>query len=245
MNFYQHHIGDFNNATRHCDRIERSVYRDLIDLYYETEAPLCDDIAKLARRILAHSEAEKVALATILDEFFTLEDDGYHNERCDEELAKLYEKSEKARVSAQIRWSKKDKKKDRNEPASQSQLQSQCDDDANAMLPNNPLPITQLPIAQSQKAPARFDEFWLAYPHKKDKKKASDCWKRKRLDAKADQIITDVKIRQKEDRQWLDGFIPYASTYLNGERWEDEIEKPKQRGFEQQPKQRTLGEFPV
>ena len=29
MNFYQHHIGDFNNATRHLTRLERSIYRDL------------------------------------------------------------------------------------------------------------------------------------------------------------------------------------------------------------------------
>ncbi|MCY3212700.1 DUF1376 domain-containing protein, partial [Acinetobacter baumannii] len=27
MNYYQHHIGDFNNATRHLSLIERAIYR--------------------------------------------------------------------------------------------------------------------------------------------------------------------------------------------------------------------------
>jgi len=47
MNYYPHHIGDFNSATRHLTRIERSVYRDLIELYYDTEAPLSRDVDKL------------------------------------------------------------------------------------------------------------------------------------------------------------------------------------------------------
>lgn len=52
MNFYPHHIGDFNNATRHLTRVERSVYRDLIELYYDTECPLNNDLEKLFRRAL-------------------------------------------------------------------------------------------------------------------------------------------------------------------------------------------------
>ena len=39
MNYYQHHIGDFNNATRHLSLVERAIYRDLLDMYYDTEQP--------------------------------------------------------------------------------------------------------------------------------------------------------------------------------------------------------------
>ncbi len=49
-------------------------------------------------------------------------------------------------------------------------------------------------------------------------------WKAKNLDAEADVIIADVKRRCVEDRQWLDGFIPHASTYINRRGWEDAIE---------------------
>ena len=53
MKHYPHHIGDFDKATRHLTRIERSVYRDLIDLYYDTEQRLTLDVAALCRRIIA------------------------------------------------------------------------------------------------------------------------------------------------------------------------------------------------
>lgn len=73
----------------------------------------------------------------------------------------------------------------------------------------------------------RFDEFWQVYPVKRDKKKARDKWKAKGLDSKADQIISDVQTRATADGQWLEGYIPLPTTYLNGERWEDEISAPK------------------
>jgi hypothetical protein len=33
----------------------------------------------------------------------------------------------------------------------------------------------------------------------------------------------------RHDRQWVSGYIPLPTTYLNGERWEDEIESPNQQ----------------
>lgn len=56
MNHYPHHIGDFNNATRHLTFVERALYRELLDLYYDTEQPLNPDFNKLARRVLATSD---------------------------------------------------------------------------------------------------------------------------------------------------------------------------------------------
>lgn len=87
MNYYPHHIGDFNNATRHLTRLERSIYRDLLDLYYESEGPLPDCFDKLARRIIATSPEEREALQVVLEEFFEHQDDGYHNKRADMEIA--------------------------------------------------------------------------------------------------------------------------------------------------------------
>lgn len=100
MNHYPHHIGDFNSATRHLTRVERSLYRDLIDLYYDTEKPLNSDPVKIGRRVLAVSEEEKCALNLVLEEFFVLQDDGWHNTRCDAEIAKIF----KAREDGH-RWS--------------------------------------------------------------------------------------------------------------------------------------------
>ena len=65
MNYYQHHIGDFNNATRHLTRVERVLYRDLIELYYDTEKPITSDLDYLARRIIATTEEDKNALNVV------------------------------------------------------------------------------------------------------------------------------------------------------------------------------------
>lgn len=53
MNHYPHHIGDFNTATMHLTFVERALYRELLDLYYDTEKPLMADVGKLARRVRA------------------------------------------------------------------------------------------------------------------------------------------------------------------------------------------------
>jgi len=81
--------------------------------------------------------------------------------------------------------------------------------------------------AEKSATPDRFDEFWSAYPKRVKKKQAREKWKRKKYDRIADQILQDIETRKTMDARWLDGFIPDPTTYLNGERWEDEIEKPR------------------
>lgn len=87
MNYYQHHIGDFNNATRHLTRIERSIYRDMMELYYDTEKPLPLDVAVICRKVMARNEEEKSAVLALLDEFFNPMPEGYRHDRCEQELA--------------------------------------------------------------------------------------------------------------------------------------------------------------
>ena len=106
MNYYSHHIGDFNNATRHLTRLERLLYREAIELYYDTETQLTLDFDKLSRRLLANSEEEKEALKAVLDEFFTKTDDGYFNDRCDKEITKYQSFAEAGKRGAAIRWDK-------------------------------------------------------------------------------------------------------------------------------------------
>jgi uncharacterized protein YdaU (DUF1376 family) len=86
---YPHHIGDFNHATRHLTRIERSVYRDMIELYYDTEKPLPLDVAQICRLILARSNEESTAVESSLNEFFTKTPNGWYHVRCEAELEKF------------------------------------------------------------------------------------------------------------------------------------------------------------
>jgi uncharacterized protein YdaU (DUF1376 family) len=92
MNYYEHHIGDYIKATAHLSMLEDAAYRRLIDAYYTKEAPLPADRKACHRLTRATSKPERDAVDTILDEFFTLADDGWHQSRCDEEIAKYVEK---------------------------------------------------------------------------------------------------------------------------------------------------------
>lgn len=76
----------------------------------------------------------------------------------------------------------------------------------------------------AQRSASRFSEFWEVYPKRVGKKPAAEKWKAKGLDARADEIIADVKRRAAEDGRWLEGFAPDPLTYLNQERWQDDIQ---------------------
>ena len=67
-----------------------------------------------------------------------------------------------------------------------------------------------------------FDDFWKLYPKKIEKKKCLAIWKRRRLDIMIGDILVDIEKRI-NSKKWMDGYIPNPSTYLNGDRWEDEI----------------------
>ncbi len=81
-----------------------------------------------------------------------------------------------------------------------------------------------------------FDEFWKEYPKKENKKKAREIWKKKKLDKDYQDIISFIQKAIQTDR-WSKGIIPHPTTFLNQERWEDELEgygkiekKPYYRG---------------
>jgi uncharacterized protein YdaU (DUF1376 family) len=108
MNFYEHHIGDYAEATAHLSFVEDAAYARLIRKYYATERPLPADPKALERLVGARTKDEKEAVRSVLEEFFRLEDDGWHNKRCDEELDRYHEKQAKARKSAEARWKRPD-----------------------------------------------------------------------------------------------------------------------------------------
>jgi len=87
MNFYKHHIGDYAQATAHLSFVEDAAYSRMIRKYYAEEKPLPADIRAVQRLIAARTKEEKQAVEDVLNEFFELRDDGWHNKRCDAELA--------------------------------------------------------------------------------------------------------------------------------------------------------------
>lgn len=72
-----------------------------------------------------------------------------------------------------------------------------------------------------------FPIFWEIYPNKSNKKKTELKWSK--LDLKTQQfVIADLKKRVLGEKWMKDGgkFVEMPLTYLNGERWNDEIITP-------------------
>lgn len=83
MFHYKRHIGDYRSATAHLTNDEDLAYMRLLDYYYETEGPIDKPLDWLARRLRVKADD----LSVVLADFFTKQDDGWHQKRCDEEIS--------------------------------------------------------------------------------------------------------------------------------------------------------------
>lgn len=86
------------------------------------------------------------------------------------------------------------------------------------------------PAAPSRATDDRFAEFWSQYPKKKDKGHAVKAWKVALKKADAQTIIDGLQAQLPMLNGSDPQFIPYGATWLNGERWSDEITKPRPTG---------------
>lgn len=69
-----------------------------------------------------------------------------------------------------------------------------------------------------------FGIFWAVYPKRVAKKDAEKAWKK----LTSEQKVRAMDALPKHIEHWADSeFIPYPATWLNGERWEDELEERK------------------
>lgn len=165
MHHYRHHIGDYRKDTAHLSLLEHGVYRQALDLYYLTEAPLTTDMRQLMRLLCVRDASASDALANVLADFFVETERGYEHARCERELQEIYAKSEKARTSAKKRWGNNDDEADpkkspppknpktppenanamRTHDESNANASDQpCERNANGMLPSNPEPTTHI-----------------------------------------------------------------------------------------------------
>lgn len=128
MHYYKFNIGDYVSATQHLEPLEDLAYRRMLDIYYLNEKPLPNDVEQVARLIRMRTHCE--CITNVLNDFFVLEEDGFHCNRVDVELFAFREKSEKAANSAKTRWNKSKEKQqvktisERNANALKSQ--SEC-----------------------------------------------------------------------------------------------------------------------
>lgn len=258
MHYYKFNIADYRKDTVHLTRAEHSIYRDLIDWYYMDEKPISSDVGFIARRLRLVSDEDKAALNNVLCDFFQASNDGYRHLRIDEEIAEYHKKADlnkqngkkggrprkKNPEETQTKPKVNPEESEKNPNGFQSvpkrfpdETQTDATQNPNVTLTNNHKPLTNNQdknTCASGDAPAcRFEEFWKVWPVKENKKKAKQIWKRKKLNDKADLLINDVINRNANCQKWADGYIPHATTYFNGERWNDELKQPNSQNQKQ------------
>lgn len=252
MHYYMYHLSDFNNATRYLSRLERSIYRDLLDMYYEQESAIDGtDMPILERRLLIRSTEEQQALAFVLKEFFENQDGFYFNNRCESEIKKYQDKLETAikagKASGDARRKKANKKQrkdldtkgvddDINDRS--TDVQQTLNENTQNVEPTNnqePVTINQEPVINTQDwRDEKFEEFYKTYPNKKSKGQAKITWNHvftgKKLHDKPEnpealfqQIIEAVKDQTPKIMSSEETFRKHPSTWLNAQAWLDEV----------------------
>jgi uncharacterized protein YdaU (DUF1376 family) len=102
MNYYFHHIGDFRSGSVNMTRHERWIYRDLLEVYYDTEAPLNLNLDVLCNEIGVRSDEERKIVTDLLRFKFECTERGYEHWRCETEIANYRVKSDAAKINGKL-----------------------------------------------------------------------------------------------------------------------------------------------
>ena len=87
-----------------------------------------------------------------------------------------------------------------------------------------PNPIIRKKESKNKEINKDFEKFWKAYPKKVGKKKVQDKFDAN--DFPIDLIIKNIELQKKSDQWQNQQYIPNPETYLNQERWTDEVVLP-------------------
>jgi uncharacterized protein YdaU (DUF1376 family) len=98
MHYYNFNIGDYMKHTLHLTLEEDLAYRRLLDMYYDTESPIPNNIPSVSRRLRMDSKI----VESVLNEFFEVSPEGYKNYRADGEIADYHKFLEKQKANGRL-----------------------------------------------------------------------------------------------------------------------------------------------
>lgn len=130
MPWFQFYASDWLAGTRGLSAVETGIFITLIASMYDRGSPLPNDQERLARLCGATAKQFKPAMQRLVDEGkVIITEDGVWNARVDEQIRFRATKSDKAKLSAESRWSEKTEEKQCEADANASQ--TQCERNAN------------------------------------------------------------------------------------------------------------------
>ena len=218
MHYYKFNIADWHLATSHLSLEEEAVYFKLINFYYDSEKAIPLETDSVIRRLRLGSF--KVMVGIVLEEFFVLQDDGWHHLRCDDEISKYHHKAEINQKIGKLGGRPK-----KTETVSVG-------------IPKITLTTNQEPQTINHKpikniTPVGFDLFWNSYDKKVGKPNSLKAWSKiKFVEGLLETIVEKAKADKtaKPDNK----FRKDPERWLKGQHWLDEVV------IEQAPEQKLM-----
>lgn len=242
MHHYQKNIGDYAKKAGRLSILQHGVYNLLMDACYDRERfPTRDEAIDW---VWASTSDEVEAVDFVLRKFFDLQDDGiYVQKRILEELKVYWDfcktQSEKGKKGGRPKKpGGLNKKPDGKPPVfSENPLESRMVPKKSLTTNHQPLTTNHQPmekiktLVDSGESPIEpdnpdslFDEFWTQYPRREGRQAAQRAFEKLKPDrGLTDRLLGDIAKRLGTGTWSEKQFIPHASTYLNGRRWEDEL----------------------
>ena len=231
MHYFKYHIGDFAIASRHMTPLENIAYIRMLELYYDTETPIVNDVTRISKRIGMREYIEEIQ--SVIDEFFIAEDGGLVNLNAKKEIRAYQENAEKARANG--RKGGRPKNPDETglvnlaNPDEPGLVNLANPDETGLKANQEPVTINDEPVKindEPDKTYVHFDDFWNLYPRKTNKVKAKAAWTKLKPDNQLFETIARNIHGRLDAGDWdlaRKDVIPHATTYLNNCRWDDEI----------------------
>lgn len=140
-------------ATAHLSNEEDLCYRRLLDMYYDTEAPIPLDTERVSRRIRIPHDVVLV----VLGDFFLKTESGWSNNRCESDISVYKGFSEAGKRGAAKRWGK---------GADSPPIAPLSGTYKTPIATSNhePVTINHKPSKQINTEVSLFDDAWRAYP---------------------------------------------------------------------------------
>lgn len=245
MHYYKKNIGDYAKKAGRLSMLQHGSYTLLIDACYDRE--IFPTLEEAIDWTWASSKEEIEAVEFVLRKFFTLTDGVYIQSRIQQELEEYVAQKETNAINGKKGGRPSGKKINPTLTESVNSITQsvnlETEVKANESLNHKPLTTNQEPITNNQELitnkqitsitkntaiavsdqPNQFEEFWKAYPKKSDKAKSKLAYA-KAIKKASHELIIQSLFNQKNGNQWGSvQYTPMATTWLNGERWEDDL----------------------
>ena len=217
---------DFEAKTSHLTLAEDEAYNRLLRVCWMT--PGCTmpvDEAWIMRRARAHTDMEQDAVRTVLGEFFTVENGRYSNARMQREWLAANDAHER-RKNAGAKGGKAKAASLNDKPSSNATaMPKQPEPEPEPYTKNRDTNVSLALIAPERSKPNQFDEFWQSFPRKIGKDKAGKAYEKAMKKVQHDDLMFALSQQLPGMAAREPQFVPHAATWLNQERWNDEIEQ--------------------